>query len=385
MRITCTALASLLLMVLALPVQAEPYMSPEEPPPLQGVKKTVMAQGLDHPWSMAWLPDGGLLITQRPGGVQLYRDGTLRSVPGAPEVLAEGQGGLLDISLHPDFENNRLVYFTLATGTPRANRTALVRARFDGERLSGVQTLFRASQTKPGGQHFGSRLVWLPDDTLLMSLGDGGNPPIHVDGVLARTLPQDPQSHLGKVLRFTEDGKAAGAAKLQEEGALPELYTMGHRNIQGMTYDPIRDVVWATEHGAKGGDELNRIRAGANYGWPKATYSSDYVTGIRISKHVTLPGMVDPLVVWTPSIAPSGLCLYTGDRFPQWDGDLLAGALMAKLIRRILLDESGRVQGEENLDMGGRVRAVSQGPDGYVYVLTDEDDGKLIRLEPTQQ
>lgn len=374
-------LTGLLTAATVVPAQAEPFMSLERPEPLTGVRTTVLTDGLDHPWGMVWLPDGGLLITQRPGGVKLWKNGALTDVPGAPPVLANGQGGLLDISLHPDFAENGLVYFTLATGTARANRTALVRTRYDGKGFHDPEVLFHSSQTKPGGQHFGSRMVWLPDGTLVMSVGDGGNPPIHVDGELARTMPQNLQSHLGKTLRLREDGSPVTPPAFAD--GLPELYTMGHRNIQGLAHDPIRDALWATEHGARGGDEVNRIETGKNYGWPKATYSHDYVTNLPISKHHHLPGMVDPLLVWTPSIAPSGLCVYTGEVFADWKGDLLAGALRGRTVRRILLDEAGRVRGEQGLDMGARVRDVRQGPDGYVYVLTDEGDGRLIRLEPS--
>ncbi|GAB7022360.1 PQQ-dependent sugar dehydrogenase [Salidesulfovibrio brasiliensis] len=379
-------IASVVLMILlAVPVWAEPFMSPEDVREAAGYEKTVVAKGLNHPWGMAWLPDGGLLITERPGRVLLLRDGDIRPVPGSPDVLTEGQGGLLDIAVHPDFKSNGLVYFTLATGNKHANHTALARARFDGQRFSNIKILFTVPQLKAGGQHFGSRIVWLPDGTLLMSTGDGGNPPVRVDGKLARKHAQDLKSHLGKVLRFNDDGSPVNGGAFEARQGVPELYSIGHRNIQGMAYDPIRETVWASEHGAKGGDELNRIAEGENYGWPEATYSKEYMFSLEISEYTSLPGMVDPSLVWQSGIAPSGLCLYTGDVFPQWKGDLFAGGLRGKTVRRLILDDSGNVTGEEAIPMSERVRDVRQGPDGRIYILTDQTDGKLIRLDPAER
>lgn len=372
----------MLILSLSVPAGAAPFMSPDEVPEIANVKKTVLVKGLSHPWGMARLPEGGILITERPGRVQLYQGGEVKSVPGAPENFAEGQGGLLDIALHPDFASNRLVYFSMSIGTEKANRTALSRARFDGERFTDVQELFRVTQTKPDTQHFGSRLVWLPDGTLLMTIGDGGNPPVKVDGKLSRKYAQDLRSHLGKILRFNDDGSPVGSGAFAEEGGLPELYSAGHRNIQGLAHDPIRGTVWASEHGALGGDELNRIEPGGNYGWPLATFSKEYLFAREISEHTSLPGKVDPSLVWLEGIAPSGLCLYTGDAFPQWKGDLLAGGLRGKTIRLVELDRAGNVTGEKRIEMNERVREISQGPNGLIYVLTDEDDGKLIRLSP---
>lgn len=368
-----TALSFFMVLALALAAHAAPFMSPEQVPSARGYKKVELADGLAHPWAMTWLPDGAMLITERPGGVRLFRDGRLREarISGSPKVLVLGQGGLLDISLHPDFERNRLVYFTLATGTRQANRTTLARAVYEGGYFRDVQELFKVSQTKSGGQHFGSRLAWLPDGTLLMSVGDGGNPPVRVDGVLSRTLAQDPISNLGKILHLNYRG-----------ALLDKYYSMGHRNVQGLAYDPLRDTVWASEHGALGGDELNRIEQGGNYGWPEATYSREYFGG-EITPHTTLPGKVDPALVWRSGIAPSGLMVYTGERFPEWKGDLFAGGLRDQSVRRIKLDAAGRVTGEEIIRIGSRVRAVAQGPDGLIYILTDESDGRLLRLEPS--
>ncbi|XXJ18655.1 PQQ-dependent sugar dehydrogenase [Desulfovibrio caledoniensis] len=371
-----------LLLLAAARAGAEPYFSPERTDPVENVRATTLLTGLDHPWAMAWLPDGGLLITERPGRVRLFRDGWLTTVPGTPDVLAYGQGGLLDIALHPDFKDNRLVYFTLATGTESANRTALARARFDGGRFHDAEVLFTASPAKSGGQHFGSRLAWLPDKTLVLSVGDGGNPPQRVDGMLARDQAQNPASHQGKLIRLRDDGTPADPPAFADRSAAPGLYTMGHRNIQGMAYDPLRATLWVSEHGARTGDEINRIEPGRNYGWPKASWSKEYTLPMDVADHHSLPGMIDPAVVWKWRFAPSGLMVYTGDAFPAFKGDLLAGGLRSETIRLIELDESGAVLGDQDLPMGHRVRDIRQGPDGLIYVLTDEDDGRLIRLEP---
>jgi glucose/arabinose dehydrogenase len=374
---------ALLLLLAAAPAQAEPYFSPEKGQPAQGVRITILLTGLDHPWAMAWLPDGGgLLITERPGSVHLFKNGRLTAVPGAPKVLEYGQGGLLDIALHPDFKKNKWVYFTLSTGTRPSNHTALARARFDGTRLTDTRILFTALPAKSGGQHFGSRLAWLPDGTLVMSVGDGGNPPQRVNGMLARDMAQHRPAHLGKLIRLRDDGTPAPAPAFDTPDSAPGLYTMGHRNIQGMAYDPLRKTLWVSEHGARTGDEINRIEPGRNYGWPKASWSKEYTLPMDVAEHHSLPDMEDPAVVWKWRFAPSGLLVYTGDAFPDWKGDLLAGGLRSETIRIIDLDENGKVLGDRDLPMGHRVRDIRQGPDGLVYVLTDEDDGRLIRLEP---
>lgn len=354
------------------------------PAEAKGWKQTTLVSGMQNPWGMAWLPDGGILITERPGRLTLVRNGQKQNVPmpGAPEVAAIGQGGFMDIALHPEFAKNRWVYFTLAIGTSRENRTALMRGVFDGRELTGAKILFQNRTSKQGGQHFGSRLLWLPDKTLLMSIGDGGNPPAATPLGLARAQVQKLSTDFGKVLRLNEEGKPAkGNPLAQRPGALPEIWTYGHRNIQGFAQDPKSGRVWASEHGARGGDELNLIEGGKNYGWPLATYSIEY-SGGEITKDRSLPGMVDPLVVWTPCPAPSGLLFYTGGKFPAWRGDLLSGGLAGNDVRRIDLDDSGKVLGQERLSIGARVRDVRQGPDGFVYLLTDEGNGRLVRIEP---
>jgi glucose/arabinose dehydrogenase len=354
------------------------------PPDATGWRQTTLVSGMTNPWGMAWLPGGGILITERPGRLTLARDGTKRNVPmpGAPAIAAIGQGGLMDVALHPDFANNRLVYLTLAIGSPRENRTALMRGTFDGRALTGARIIYQNPVPKQGGQHFGSRLLWLPDGTLLMSIGDGGNPPASTPLGLARAQVQRLGTAFGKVLRLDENGRPApGNPFAGREGALPEVWSYGLRNVQGLARDPASGRIWATDHGARGGDELNLLEAGRNYGWPLATHSLEY-SGQEITPHRSRPGMVDPLVVWTPSPAPSGLAFYTGDRFPAWRGDLFSGGLAGQDVRRIDLDAHGKVLGQERLRIGARVRDVRQGPDGYLYLLTDQADGRLIRIEP---
>jgi len=359
-----------------------------ETPKETGWKIETVTGGLMHPWGVAWLPDGKtILATEREGRLRVIVDGQLQMDPveGLPEILPVGQGGLLDIVVHPDFEQNRWIYFTHSIGERSANRTALSRARIseDLKSLSDVKTIFKVSQLKSGGQHFGSRLLWMEDGTLLMSIGDGGNPPLKLDGELIRKNAQKLNSHLGKVLRLDEDGKPPADnpfAGDDDPNTDPYIWSYGHRNIQGMALHPETKEVWASEHGARGGDELNLIEKGKNYGWPEVTYSREYF-GPRISDTTAMPGAVNPLVVWTPSIAPSGLTFYTGPDFPEWQGDMLAGGLVLRQIR--LLDYSdGKIVDETTLQFDERIRWVGQGPDGGLYVLTDEIDGRLLRLVP---
>lgn len=350
----------------------------------QGFRQTTILEGLEHPWSMVWLPDGSQLITERPGRLRLVRNGVIDPTPisGVPDVLAQGQGGLLDISLHPQFAQNRLVYLTYAHGTADANRTRLARATFDGKALRDLKVIFEVTQTKSGTQHFGSRIAWLPDGTLLLAIGDGGNPPVSLDGDLIRKQAQNLRSRLGKIVRLNDDGTVPKDNPLVANAqADPAIWSYGHRNIQGLAFDPTTRRVWATEHGARGGDELNLVQPGKNFGWPVVTYSREYF-GPEITDERSRPGMIDPKTVWTPATAPSGLTVYTSDRVPQWRGNLFAGGLVSRDVRRIAIDASGKVVSQQEIKIGQRVRDVRQGPDGLIYVLTDEPNGKLIRLEP---
>ena len=375
---------SLGLMANAATAATQPTISRGSVEQTEGVRATTIVGGLENPWGMAWLPDGDMLITERSGSLRLIRDGELldKAVDGTPEVFAVGQGGLFDIALHPDFDDNNLVYLTYAHGDRDANRTRVARATLDGDALKDLEVIFEVSQAKPGTQHFGSRLLWLPDGTLLASIGDGGNPPVMLKGELIRLRAQDLSSHLGKIVRINDDGTIPDDNPFVGiDGAAPAVWSYGHRNIQGMALDPATQRIWVNEHGALHGDELNLVEAGGNYGWPMVTYSRDYRGATEISPHTSLPSMTDPVLVWMQTQAPSGLAVYSGDRFPNWRGDIFSGGLASDEIRHIKLDKSGAVAEERAIPIGARVRDVRQGPDGLLYVLTDETDGSLIRIE----
>lgn len=348
------------------------------------VRPVTVLEGLEHPWSMVWLPDGSQLITERAGRLRLVRNSKLDPTPisGVPQVFAEGQGGLMEVAIHPNFAQNRLVYLTYSAGTANANRTRLARATFDGKSLQNVQVIFEVSQAKSGSQHFGSRILWLPDRTMLLAIGDGGNPPVSLDGDLIRKQAQNLRSRLGKIVRLNDDGTTPRDNPfVNQPNADPTIWSYGHRNIQGLAYDSINQRIWSTEHGARGGDELNLEQPGKNYGWPLVTYSKEYF-GPEITQERSRPGMVDPVTVWTPAIAPSGLAVYTSDRIPQWKGNLFAGGLVSQDVRRLEADATGKIIRQQSIRIGQRVRDVRQSPDGFLYVLTDENNGKLIRLEP---
>ncbi|MEM1212786.1 MAG: PQQ-dependent sugar dehydrogenase [Planctomycetota bacterium] len=395
-------------------LQADPPVGPVTPTgatPLDtGWKLVEVTGGLEHPWAATWLPDdAGVLITERPGRIRLFADGKLVPTPltGVPPVVTVDQGGLMDLKLHPDFASNRLVYFTASTGSEKSNRTTLFRATLSDDRtaLNNLEELYRVSRDKSGGQHFGSVLAWLPDGSLLMSIGDGGNPPISLDGQFIRRQSQNKQLAFGKVLRMTDDGQPHPDNPFPTgAGDAPYVYTFGHRNVQGLAIRPplsppapaqtqatqtqpaqrpvtAAPAIWVTEHGSKGGDELNRLEPGANYGWPLATYSVEY-WGTAIADSATLPGALDPHVVWTPALAPSGLAFYTGDAFPAWRGDLLAGGLVAQQIRRIHFNDQGEIDGQTTLQLDRRIRWVGVGPDAGLYILTDSPTGGLYRIEP---
>lgn len=347
------------------------------------VRLATVIEGLEHPWSMAWLPDGAMLITERPGRLRIVRDGVLDPNPiaGVPDVFASRQGGLMDVSVHPQFAQNQLIYLTYAHGTEQSNRTRVARARLDGQSLQDLQVIFEVTQPKPGGQHFGSRIAWLPDDTMLVSIGDGGNPPVAIEGGLIRQQAQNLQSRLGKIVRLNDDGSIPADNPFVNAAADRAVWSYGHRNIQGLAVDSATNRVWATEHGARGGDELNLVQAGQNYGWPIVTHSREYSGGV-ISTERSRPGMVDPKQVWDSTLAPSGLMVYSGDRFAAWQGNLFAGGLVSQDVRRIELDQAGNIQDEQIIEVNQRVRDVRQAPDGLIYVLTDAPNGQLLRLEP---
>lgn len=336
----------------------------------------VVAEGLEHPWGLAFLPDGDMLITERPGRLRLFRDGALAPQPveNVPDVAAIGQGGLLDVTLHPDFAENGVLFLTLAAGSGSGAWTRVVRARLVDDRLEDVQTIFDAEpRDARGGRHFGSRVRVAPDGYLYVSIGDRG--------VMEDSQRLD--NHSGTIVRIDEEGRVpADNPFVGRDGALPEIFSYGHRNPQGMAVHPETGVVWIHEHGPRGGDEINIPSASLNFGWPLATHGTGY-DGSRIGDPPPVEGMEPPIHHWTPSIAPSGMDFYTGDAFPEWRGNLLSGGLAIRVLSRIELD-GDRVAHEEWLlrDMVGRIREVKTGPDGYIYLLTDAPDGALLRLEP---
>lgn len=383
-------LASLFLLAapaLAQQPPAGPPVVPWEVPAEPGIRVETVATGLEHPWALAFLPDGRMLVTERPGRLRIVaKDGRVSApLAGVPAVAAVGQGGLLDVALAPDFAQTGTLYLTHAVGTDTANMTALTRATLKGSALTDVRELARNPVAKTGGAHFGSRLLVLPDGTLLMSVGDGGNPNVKLDGQNIRDQAQNPKAWFGKVLRLTAEGKpAAGNPGARGPGGWdPHVWTIGHRNIQGLARDSRTGAIFATEHGAQGGDELNRLAAGGNFGWPLVTHSREY-SGKPITAERSRPGMVDPVSVWTPSIAASGLAVYRGTAMPALDGAILAGGLMSQDVRVVRLGADGRPARETRIEVGARVRDVRVGPDGLVYLLTDDAEGKLLRLRPAR-
>jgi len=342
-----------------------------------GVKFRVVevAGRLVHPWGVAFLPGGDMLVTERGGKLRTIRGGKLESEPvaGVPKVAARGQGGLLDVALHPNFASNSLVYLSYAGDGDGGTGTEVVRARLNGNRLEEPRVIFRAAPKTSGGNHFGSRLVFAPDGTLFVSLGDR---------FTHRDEAQNTANHLGTIVRIKDDGSVPEDNPFKgKAGARPEIYSYGHRNVQGMALRPGTSTVWAHEHGPRGGDEVNILKPGANYGWPKITYGVDY-SGAIISDKKALPGMEQPVVYWVPSIAPSGMAFYDGDKFPGWKGDLFVGALAKTHLRRLKLDGDKVVEQEVLPGIEERIRDVRTGPDGLIYFLTDEANGKLFRLEP---
>jgi glucose/arabinose dehydrogenase len=366
-----------------LPLAAEPVVSGDDVPVLVDAERNLVIEGLEHPWGMAFLPDGAILVTERPGRLRVIRDGKLEATPvaGVPEVLALGQGGLLDVAVDPGYADNRTIYLTYAHGTREANRTRVARASFDGKALSDLTVILEATHDKAGGAHFGSRIAFMPDGTMLVSFGDGGNPPVTLDGKFIREYAQDRTRSFGKIVRINTDGSVpkdnpwAGA-----EGFERYVWSYGHRNVQGMAVTADGQV-WASEHGALGGDELNRIDKGANYGWPEVTFSREYVGGKAIGEGRARADVRDAAVVWTPSIAPSGLTVYSGKLFKDWAGRVLAGSLIKQEVR-VMRIEDGKLVDEQGLRFGARVRDVREAPDGAIWVITDERNGRAFRLVP---
>lgn len=337
----------------------------------------LLADGLDSPWSIAFLPDGRALITEKPGRLRLLgRDGKLQAKPlsNVPSVFYSGQAGLFDVLPAPDFTQSRQIFLSYACGTRSANHTCVSVARLGSSGLEEVKEIFRSQMAKSGSAHYGGRMVWLPDNTLIVTLGDGYS---------YREEAQNLSNHLGKIVRINRDGSVpADNPFVKTSGSKPEIYSYGHRNVQGVVYDPVNKRLIAHEHGPRGGDEVNVINPGVNYGWPKATYGIDY-TGAQISPFKEFEGTQQPAIYWVPSIAPSGMTFYDGNLFPQWKGSLLVGALKAQQVSRVVL-KGNKATEEEVLfkEVGERFRDIRTGPDGAVYLLTDNPEGRLLRVLP---
>ncbi|WP_018526139.1 PQQ-dependent sugar dehydrogenase [Alkalispirochaeta alkalica] len=336
-----------------------------------------VATGLEHPWAISFLPDGSAIVTERPGRAYLLEGSDLHQLSGLPPVQAGGQGGLLDVQPHPNFHENGLLYFSYVTAGPGGTGTAIGRGRLQGLEIREWEEIFRMNRFSRGGRHFGSRLAFLPDGTLLATLGDRGE----------SDRAQDRDDHAGSTIRIGEDGLIPGDNPWPDTpGVQPELFSWGNRNSQGMAVDSASGRIWQTEHGPRGGDELNHILPGRNYGWPVISHGVDYRTGEPPEKGTRHPGMEQPLLHWTPALAPSGLVLYTGEAFPAWQGNLFAGGLAGRQIRRIVL-EGERIIAQEVLlhDQAGRIRDLAQSPQGFLYLVTDHRKGSILRLVPLEE
>lgn len=338
-----------------------------------------LVTGLDNPWSVAFLPDGRMLVTERAGRLRLV-DSDFRLDPkpieGLPESVERGQGGLLDVVLHPQHAQNGWIYWAYNAPGPDGLGTALARGKLQGQRMTSVQVLFSMLPKTRSSQHFGGRIVFDKAGMLYLTLGDRGD----------KDRAQKLDDHAGSVIRLHDDGRVpADNPFVNRAGALPEKWTLGNRNMQGAALHPQTGELWTHEHGPQGGDEVNVMRPGLNYGWPVITYGVNYGLGTRIGEGQAKPGMVQPIYKWVPSIAPSGMAFVSGSQFPQWQGDLLVGALRGQLLVRLVLDGE-KVLREERLLQGraGRIRDVRMGPDGLVYLLSDGPDGALMRLEPVR-
>jgi glucose/arabinose dehydrogenase len=366
------AAACLAVMLAACTAQAQPAQTIRTQE--ASVRAVTVARGLENPWGFAFLPDGRILVTERPGTMRVVKDGQLSAPLGnVPKVFDSGQGGLLDVTLDPEFARNRTIYFTYAEPGEGGAGTALASAVFNETSLGDVKVLFRQQPKMSGGLHFGSRVVVGSDGKLWLGLGER----------YRRDESQNLNSHLGKVIRLEKDGRVpADNPFVGRSDARPEIWSYGHRNIQGMARHPQTGIVWLNEHGAQGGDEVNIPEKAKNYGWPVITHGIDY-SGAKIGIGTSSPGMEQPLLHWTPSIAPAGMAFYTGSRIPAWRGNLFVGSLKFGTLHRVVLEGTRVVRQEQMLkEIGDNIRDVRDGPDGLLYIATDSARGRIIRLEP---
>lgn len=337
----------------------------------------VVADNLNYPWALVFLPDGDMLLSERSGTLKrLAADGSERfSIkPALPDLMQASQAGLQDVILAPGFVGNNQILLSYACGTLQANNTCLASAELTSSGLDNIRRIFQAQPLKSGAAHFGGRIAFLPDNSLVLTLGDGFD---------YREQAQNPANHLGKIVRLNIDGSVPQDNPfVNKPGYAAEIYSLGHRNVQGIFYDAPSQTLYSHEHGPRGGDELNIINAGVNYGWPVATKGIDY-TGARVSPYTDFRGMQAPVWGWTPSIAPAGMTLYRGELFPQWQGNIFVAALAAKSVHRLQIENQQIVHDQMLFsELKQRIRDVRSGPDGALYLLTDSDKGQLIRVTP---
>ncbi|MGB0698343.1 MAG: PQQ-dependent sugar dehydrogenase [Parvibaculales bacterium] len=341
---------------------------------MAGYNLETVVDGLDSPWGLAILPDGDMLITELTGDLRHIRNGKLvaQAVAGVPQSLYGGQGGLMDIVIHPNYDENRYVYLSLSVGTDDANALRVIRGRFTGTALEDISTIFESAPSKNTLVHYGARMAFLPDNTLLINVGDGFD---------LREQAQNLSNHFGSLVRVTDDGKVPQDNPfIGVAGAQPEIYSYGHRNQQSIAVERGSGKIYQTEHGPRGGDELNLIEAGKNYGWPVATFGIDY-SGARISPYTSYEGTKQPLVDWTPSIGPSGMTIYDGAQFPDWQGDIFVSSLIySKIIHIDMVDGAPQRQSDMFSEIGDRLRDIRTGADGALYILSEGDNGKLWRV-----
>ncbi|MGB2227203.1 MAG: PQQ-dependent sugar dehydrogenase [Parvibaculales bacterium] len=341
---------------------------------MAGYNLETVVDGLDSPWGLAILPDGDMLITELTGDLRHIRNGKLvaQAVAGVPQSLYGGQGGLMDIVIHPNYDENRYVYLSLSVGTDDANALRVIRGRFTGTALEDISTIFESAPSKNTLVHYGARMAFLPDNTLLINVGDGFD---------LREQAQNLSNHFGSLVRVTDDGKVPQDNPfIGVAGAQPEIYSYGHRNQQSIAVERGSGKIYQTEHGPRGGDELNLIEAGKNYGWPVATFGIDY-SGARISPYASYEGTKQPLVDWTPSIGPSGMTIYDGAQFPDWQGDIFVSSLIySKIIHIDMVNGAPQQQSDMFSEIGDRLRDIRTGADGALYILSEGDNGKLWRV-----